>query len=375
MTKTLDLHWVTETVANPPLVPDVIVDGMLRESELCVVGAPRAIGKSFFVGNLAVLVGRGQGRLLGVLNVRRSARVLVCNGELRPWQTARRWQMLTGGKDVPEGVAESFDRWKVGVERRKEIASGIDSGVRAEREWWQGRLDERLRETVEANRFDVLILDAWASFFSGEENSNDQTEAALGKLQELSDKTGVAIVIIHHFGKSNEGRDREDLWRGASRLADWANTRVTLLPRFRTDKEAADAHIDPTQRRRYVNVAFLRNDEPTDPIVAKLGENGWWDEVRSLEPTEPPRRLTPEDAAQACTRDGGWPSATEATKALRIGREPAAVLLRQTEEAGLIVRGSGPRGTKTYRPAAGLTDSEQQVLDLASERRRREDGR
>ncbi len=374
MTKGLELHWVTETVANPPVVPEVIVDGMLRESELCVLGAPRAVGKSFLVANLAVLVGRGEGRLFGLLQVRRSARVLVCNGELRPWQTARRWKRLTGGRNVPEGVAESFDHWKVGVERRKEVFPGLSGGVRTEREWWEGRLDERLRETVETNRFDVLVLDAWASFFSGEENSNDQTEAALGTLQELSDATGVAIVIVHHFGKSNEGRDREDLWRGASRLADWANTRVTLSPHH-TPKTAKEAGLSPVEARRYVNVAFLRNDEPTSPIVARLGENGWFDLVEADDPAPQPVRLTVEDVAAACARDSGWNSAGDARAALGIGRESAAQLLRQTERAGLIVGSSGPRGTKVYQPAMEIPEVEQQVLDLASERRRREDWR
>ena len=113
----LRIHWVAETVANPPAAPPVLVEGMIREGELCVIGAARAIGKSFLVANIALLVGRGNGRLFGALPVLQSARVLVANGELRPWQTARRWQMLTGGRDVPEGVAETGRRRGVGMRR------------------------------------------------------------------------------------------------------------------------------------------------------------------------------------------------------------------------------------------------------------------
>ena len=74
--------------------------------------------------------------------------------------------------------------------------------------------------------------------------------------------TGVAVVIVHHIGKSNEVRDPEDLWRGASRLADCASTRVTLLPHFRSKKDADDQDLNPVQARRYADELFLRSDEP-----------------------------------------------------------------------------------------------------------------
>jgi hypothetical protein len=366
---------VAETVANPPIPPAVIVEGMLRGGELCVVGAARAIGKSFLVANIALLVGRGGGLLFGTLPVLQSARVLVANGELRPWQMAKRWQMLTGGRDVPEGVAETFDHWKMGVERRKSVTASAEGPV--SREWWEGVLDDRVRATVEANQFGLIIIDAWASFYSGEENSNDQTEAALRRLQELSDATGAAVVIVHHFGKSNEARDPEDLWRGASRLADWANTRVSLLPHFRTKKEAEEQGHSPVEARRYADVHFLRNDEPTDPLVARLGENGWWSRIGNVEAPKRPALLSVDDVARVCEQSGGrWVRLADAKEALGVSRETTARLLERAIREGVLVEEPGPRGARSFRVAAS-DDSEasQQVLDLAVERQRRDEGR
>ena len=55
MTDGLDLRWVVETLADPPPEPSVLVQGLLRRGELCVLGAPRALGKSWWAMNLAAL--------------------------------------------------------------------------------------------------------------------------------------------------------------------------------------------------------------------------------------------------------------------------------------------------------------------------------
>jgi hypothetical protein len=371
----LRIHWVVETVANPPPAPPVLIEGMIRGGELCVIGAARAIGKSFLVANIALLVGRGDGLLFGALPVLHSASVLVANGELRPWQTAKRWQMLTGGKDVPEGVAETFDHWRMGVERRKTVTVSAEGPV--SREWWEGVLDDRVWATVEAERFGLIIIDAWASFYSGEENSNDQTEAALLRLQELSDTTGVAVVIVHHFGKSNEAREPENLWRGASRLADWANTRVSLLPHFRSQKEAEDKGLKPVEARRYADVHFLRNDEPTDPLVARLGEDGWWSRIGNVEAPKRPALLSVDDVARACEQAGGrWERLADAKEALGISRDATASILQRAIREGVLVEEPGPRGARSFRLArTEAVEPSQQVLDLDVERRRRDEGR
>ncbi len=375
MTETLRIHWVTDTVANPPPAPPVLIEGMIRGRELCVIGAARAVGKSFLVANMAILVGRGNGKLFGVLPVRQSARVLVANGELRPWQTAKRWRMLTGGKDVPEGVAETFDHWKLGIERRKTVTVSAEGPV--SREWWEGVLDDRVWAIIEAEQFGLIIIDAWASFYSGEENSNDQTEAALGKLQELSDTTGAGVLIVHHFGKSTEASEPENLWRGASRLADWANTRVSLLPHFRSQKEMEEKGLTPVEARRYADVHFLRNDEPTDPLVARLGEDGWWSLIGNVETPKRPARLSVEDIARACEQAGGrWTRLADAKEALGVSREATESLLQRAIREGVLVEEPGPRGARSFRLArTEAGEVSQQVLDLDVERRRRDESR
>ncbi len=287
---TLSLRWLRDAVGTPlPESPEYIA-GMMRAGELCVLGAERGIGKSWFAKNAAVLLGQGDGYLGGTLRVLRPAKVLVCHDEIDAWEASRRWKMLTGTGEVPEGVAETFDRWRLRTVRKRSSAGGSDDGSRWSEsdEWIDASLDGRLEQTIAAHGFEVVIIDPWAVYFSGSENSNDEVEAALDKLRDLALRYGVAILILHHLGKAIEAREPEDLWRGASRLADWASTRITLLRHY-SERQAEQQGMTRQQARRYVDVKFLRRSTPTDDFSMKLNaETGWWE-----------RWIAPEQAADA----------------------------------------------------------------------------
>jgi hypothetical protein len=240
-----------------------------------VIGAPRAIGKSWLGMNLAVLAARGEGLLMGSLPLRSSTRVLYAQGELMLWNSARRWRMLTSGQEPPADIAETFVPFRLSSRRVVEEVPQ-PGGKYAREEYFRGVLDPRVAQTVAEGRFGLLILDPWATYFAGNENSNDEVEAGLNELRKLALKHGTAIVIFHHLKKLSEARDLEDQWRGASRLADWASTRVTLLPHY-SERQAVDAGLNAAEARRHVDVWFLRRDEPTEPFSAVLDhETGWW---------------------------------------------------------------------------------------------------
>jgi len=211
------------------------------------VRRPRAIGKTWLGFNLATLLAEGSGQFLGRLEVRRHARTLYLQGELDEWGSAARWEQLTGIARPLPGVWESFDRARIRVHRRR-VTQTVD-GVTMSDDFVDATLDGRLEATIVAHGIEVLVIDPWAVYFGGNENSNDEVEEALAKLRDLMLRLGVAVVILHHIRKgTNEGGEPEDLWRGASRLADWASTRVTLLPHF-TARKAREASASSAGRR------------------------------------------------------------------------------------------------------------------------------
>ncbi len=358
----LSMRWIRDAIESPPLEPEVLIDGMLRTNELAVLGAPRGIGKSFFAENAAILGGRGEGFLGGALRILRPCKTLIFQGEIDPWESSRRWGMLTGGNEPPEGVAETFDRVRVRtIRKRSSNSGGVDDNRWSEsNEWIDAVLDPRVEETIAEHGFDLFIIDPWAVFYSGKENDNDEVEAALDKLRDLSMRQRVAVWIIHHLGKSNEARDPEDLWRGASRLADWASTRITLLPHY-TERQAEAQGMTRQQARRYVDVKFLRRSTPTEDFSMVLdSETGWWSKWKAPEQAADSRRIhldVPDLVDALRTSGGSWASKVVAAEAMGVARDTVTKLLATAIRAGAIETTSGARGaTVYYLPGAHLGD-------------------
>jgi len=330
--------------------PDTLVDGILQQGEMLVLGAARAIGKSWWGMSLSLMLALGHGLFMGALTVRRPARVLYCHGEIDDWAAYDRWTKLTAslGEPMPPGLLETYERWRIRVVNKR-ITSGFEST-----EFVDAVLDGRLEQTIVAHRIEVLVVDPWAVYYAGRENSNDEVEAALATLRDLQLRHGLTIVLLHHFGKANDVRDPEDLWRGASRLADWASTRVTLVP-FYTPDQAKKQSMTRHQARRFATVRILRRSAaPPDDLAIKWSpETGQWERWRAPAGEGDPdlaASITPADVAAKCP-PAGWPSITAArgTLGLNVSRAKVEVLLEQAGMQGLLEDFLGPRGARGWR--------------------------
>jgi hypothetical protein len=351
--KSLEVRWVADAVAAPLPPRNDIVEDLIAPGELGVLAAPRGIGKSFFAANLALLAGRGEGLLAGTLRVLRPARVLLCHGEVDPWEAARRWKMLTGKETAPENVAETFDRWRIRTVRRRSSAGGGDAGARwsESEEFVQAVLDGRLEATIAEHAFELLIVDPWAVFYAGSENSNDEVEAALDTLRDLTLRYPLAVFLLHHFSKVLDAREPEDMWRGASRLADWASTRITLTAHY-TPAQATAQGMSRQQARRYVDVHFLRRSTPLDDFSMKLdSETGWWERWVAPEEVAEGRAVHLEiaDVVEALRAAGGtWSSTRQAAADLEVAPATAKRLLAAAVRHGAIEARQGERGATVY---------------------------
>lgn len=336
--------------------PQVLVDGLLDQGDLLVLGAGRAVGKSWWGMGLAQMLGDGRGRFMGAFQVRQQARVLYCHGELDPWGGYERWRKLSQGQPLPPELRETFTPWRVRVSRRH-----IQTTPMIRDEVLEAILDQRLERALDASAADVLILDPWAVFYAGRENSNDEVEAALGQLRRLQLERGLTVVILHHFGKgmAESVREPEDLWRGASRLADWAATRVTLAPLY-TPKQAEDQGLDRHQARRYARAHFLRRryQAPADMAIRWDVETGQWEGFQStmLDQVSGGRGgLAVTDLLAQLPADG-WPSVTKAAAALGVSQATAKRTLEAALAQGFVEEWKGPRNSLGYRRRQPTSD-------------------
>lgn len=350
------LRWVEDALDNPPPEPELLVTGLLRRGEVTVVGAPRAIGKTWASLNLAAICARGEGEMFGDPQFRAvaPARVLYLQGELGEWGSAARWRLLDADLP-PKMVAESFDRIRIRTTERKVTTRADDTTYHDTHH--DAVVDHRLEPLIDEVGADVLIVDPWATFFAGDENSNDETEAAITALTDIARRHNLAVWIVHHIKKGEQGNaEPEDMWRGASRLADAVATRVTMLP-YWTPARAKEVGLDRRTARGQIKVTVLeRNGPPVDMIHAQL-TNHWW---QAWEPPDigRPAELSARDIVRALHANGGSVDSQRALAAL-LGKGHTAVdrALQPLLGSGAVRTFTGPRNSVGYElTGTGLPD-------------------
>lgn len=274
----LAIRWTDTYLTDPPPVEDPIIEGLLNAGEFMVVGAERGIGKTWLGYNIASLLATGAGPLFDRLPIPQKRNVLYLQGELDETQAAVRWKMLhhvdelTPDAGLPH-IAETFDPVRFRVVRRRQTVKGQEATISDE--YLDANIDQALEATIVALDIEVVIVDPWAVFLQGNENSNDEVEAVLSKLREIGMRNRVAWIIFHHLGKARDYAEAEDTWRGASRLADWAANRVTIVRHY-TDKKAAELGMERRDARRFADLKFLRRGAPIDDFSVHLEPDGWW---------------------------------------------------------------------------------------------------
>jgi hypothetical protein len=86
----------------------------------------------------------------------------------------------------------------------------------------------RALNIVKEARADVVIYDPLTSLHSVNENDNVQVRKVLDTITEINRKTNTTAIVIHHFGKPQEGLTTAHRTRGASSIRDWADTLVAI---------------------------------------------------------------------------------------------------------------------------------------------------
>lgn len=346
------VYWTDEVAADPPPRLTEIVTNLVAIGEVSVFGAPRAMGKTWATMALASSCAVGHGLLFGsdLLRVTQPTRVVYLQGELGLSASHVRWDLATGG-NVPR-IAEVFERLRVKTVSRR-ITQSAD-GVTWTDEESAATIDHRLEPMLTEMGCELLVMDPWATYYAGNENSNDEVEAAIDAITQMARRVGCAVWIVHHISaKASHGNlaEPEDLWRGASRLADAVSTRVTMLPHY-TPAKARELGMDRFQARTFGDLHILQRNGPPVPVIHTQLERFQW---RHWEPTDPeggrPVAVHDEDIVRALRAAGGSIT-SKRSLADRVGVKSLASLDRSVErlrELGVIDIEPGARGAHLYR--------------------------
>jgi hypothetical protein len=187
----------------PPLqwiVPDLVPAGLSL-----LVGAPK-VGKSWAGLDIALAVASG-GMALGGIAVEGGA-VLFLALEDGPRRLADRQELLLGSQRPSERF-HAYTDWPKGLD-----------AARAAWQWCADHPEVRLVVV------DTLARVRPARTRGG--NGYDEDTAALVPWQQLAERFGIAVVIVHHDRKAGDGGDFVDAVSGTHGLAGVADTTLVL---------------------------------------------------------------------------------------------------------------------------------------------------
>ena len=216
------------------LRPEVIVEGLLYAKSKMLVGGSAKAGKSHFVMDLVASLSRGEKFLKW--QPARKFNVLYVDFELHEWELRERC-----GKAFDWQVPDNFGRLSL----RKHYEVRDPKAI------------SRVLDSIEAAKWDVIILDCLYKFNQVEdENDNSQMQAICAWMDKIITQYEITPILIHHFGKgSQSGKSVIDRFRGASSLVGDMDAILSLTPH--------------EEDKNIIIETEVRSFAPTEPFVVR----------------------------------------------------------------------------------------------------------
>lgn len=229
-------------------------------SRLAIIGKPKT-AKSFFAIELAFHLATGT-PFLGMDTSR--AKVLYLNFEISQAKLQERIRDVCGtlGLTPPDNCF-----FETAPSMALETVEGLND----------------LRQKIEEARLtlgglDVLIIDPRRQAMGGDENQSEIMTAWCSNVDLIRSKYNLAVMIVHHQGKSTTGAGR-----GSSVFDEWLDTILWLEPSNRPDFPAPSAAI-PQPNLKLTKLSIQARDSDQSEMSICFNYPIW--EVTSLQATQ-----------------------------------------------------------------------------------------
>lgn len=305
-------------MAEPVPEPPQVIRDVLRAGQIAVGASSSKGGKTWLMQSLGLAVATGKSWLAWKTT---PGRVLFIDPELCHYDGQRRMMKLMEAMGL-KGPPEGFDFWRV---KGKNLTIADV----------QRHVLKRMKETGVS--YTLIIVDSVYCFGGGrDENSNSEQAETMQELYTLSELSGAAVFITHHFSKGNKSQtDHLDRASGAGVFARAPDVFMTLTP-----------HQEPDC---YTVETTCRSFARPEPFVARW-EYPLWKIDEALDPDSLKRpgsgrgtQFTPDQIMDLLPADGlphhEW--LAKANKELGISKATFNRLLGKAKAKGLAVCGFG----------------------------------
>ena len=216
-----------------------IIKGLLRSGETMNIIAPPKTGKSWLVSNLAINASLGR-KWMDYDTI--ESRVLLIDNELHSETTANRLPALC----TAMGIDTS------------ELANLFTLNLRGNLIDFN-KIGPLLFDTIEKNKYDMVILDAFYRFICAgiSENDNGAMAGVYNMVDGWAQKLDCCFVLIHHASKGNQSeKGVTDVGAGAGSISRAADTHLVLRQH--------------EEERHFVLDAAVRSWQPIKPKVLRF---------------------------------------------------------------------------------------------------------
>ena len=257
---------------TPPVLDEVLVEGVMRRGDKMCVAGPSKSYKSFALIQLAIAVACG-GKWFGWGC--RKGRVLYVNCELRGESFRQRVWMVAEAMEADRGaISENMDVWNM---------RGRTQPLRTSK--------DHIIEQAQQRGYDVVVLDPIYKLFAGDENSAEEVSAFMLAMDELAMRLNASVVYCHHHSKGAKGGvSAQDRFSGSGVFARDCDELIDISPLDLKDHEVTEWGFDRKASAWRIETV-IRDFEPKRPLdvvfeypVHHVDETGYLEDFNILSP-------------------------------------------------------------------------------------------
>lgn len=258
---------------SPPVLDEVLIDGIMRRGDKMCVAGPSKAYKSFSLIQLAIAVACG-GKWLGWKC--KQGRVLYINCELRGESFRKRvWEVAAKMPGANrDAIAANMDVWNMRG-RTQPLTTSKDHII----------------EQANERKYDIVVLDPIYKLFDGDENSAEEVSAFMLAMDELAMRLNASIAYCHHHSKGAKGGvSAQDRFSGSGVFARDCDELIDVSPLDLKDHSLTEWNYDSGATAWRVETV-IRDFEPKRPLdvvfeypVHHVDNSGYLSEFSILSP-------------------------------------------------------------------------------------------
>jgi regulatory protein RepA len=235
----MDVISAYNLLTTEPPPPDFILEDVLDMGDKLTIIAPSKQRKSLFLLQFALSLAAGRDFLNW--HVPKARRVLYVQYEIRDHHFHRRTRKLARAMGIDHDI----------------VGQNLQTiSVRGKKEYVGKEGIEKILRTAIKHRSEVIMLDPLYKISEGKENQAEDFKIILSAFDGLAERTGAAIVYVHHDPKGFPGeKNTIDRGSGSNVLGRDYDACFTLTPHANREKDTSVVDV------------MLRNYPPQDQFT------------------------------------------------------------------------------------------------------------